>query len=127
MRPEPSEAIAERSRHTSEETSREPVSAYERAAASGDHSAMNELGVIYLEGTMVERNEALGLAWLARAADAGLPLAQRNMGFAYEHGRAVPEDLDVAAKWYARAVSAGHVRASVDLGRVRRKLADAAN
>ena len=42
---------------------------YEESAAWGDKRAMFNLGLLYLRGDDVPRNEALGLAWLALSAE----------------------------------------------------------
>ena len=52
---------------------------YEESAAWGDKRAMFNLGLLYLLGEVVPRNEPLGLAWLALSAERAGDTLQREV------------------------------------------------
>ncbi|MDR1826866.1 MAG: sel1 repeat family protein, partial [Methylobacteriaceae bacterium] len=49
------------------------------AAEQGDADAQNNLGVLYLNGLGVARNDADAVMWFGMAAEQGLPEAKRNL------------------------------------------------
>jgi hypothetical protein len=55
------------------------VAMYEESAAWGDKRAMFNLGLLYLRGESVPRNEPLGLAWLALSAERAGDRLQREV------------------------------------------------
>jgi hypothetical protein len=55
------------------------VAMYEESAAWGDKRAMFNLGLLYLRGDGIARNEALALAWLALSAERAEDLLQRQV------------------------------------------------
>jgi hypothetical protein len=72
-----------------------------RAAANQGHAyAQHGLGVMYLYGEGVKKNETSALEWFHRAADQGLPGAQMTLGMMYENGQGVEKNEVEARRWY---------------------------
>lgn len=65
-------------------------------------------GAMLLEGTGVERNQALALHWFTEAAKAGSGEAMNMAGRCFENGWGTPVDRTRAAKWYRRSAETGH-------------------
>ena len=68
------------------------VSAYDKAAASGDALAMMKLASLYAEGKEVPQDYKLAMAWLEKAAAAGNADAMMEIGDFYSYGLGVPKD-----------------------------------
>src|SRR5271165_3664652 len=61
-------------------------------AYAGDVSSQVRLGVMYLTGDGVARDDAEAVKWLRKAADQDSPLAERYLAEMYFKGRGVPAD-----------------------------------
>lgn len=83
-----------------------------KSAEQGNSYAMNNIGMFYLSGDIVKKDEALGIEWLKRAALAKLDLAQFTLGKNYYYGnRPFPEDNDKAVFWLSEAADQGFIQA----------------
>jgi localization factor PodJL len=82
-----------------------------KLAEAGNSGAELLIGLEYLNGTGVSRNDAGAYQWLARAAAKGQPLAQYNLGALCEVGRGVHTDAVQAFQWYGSAALRGNRRA----------------
>ena len=83
-----------------------PVQAYRwmREAASHDHGlALHGLGIMYLYGECVEKDEREAAVWLQRGADQGLPGSMAALAGMYEQGLGVEKDPARAKELYAAA------------------------
>ncbi len=69
-------------------------------ALSGDSQAEYQLGLKYVRGDGIERNEREGAAWLRRSAESGDARAQSAFADLLAGGRGVTQDLPQAAAWY---------------------------
>ena len=81
------------------------------------------LGIMYLEGDGVPKNDAEAVKWFRMAAeqgDAGSHLgvvtAQFYLGLVYVNGWGVPQDFLEAVKWYHMAAERGHAISQYSLG-----------
>ena len=72
-------------------------------AYAGDVNAQVHLGVIYLTGDGVAKDDVEAVKWLRKAADQDSPLAERYLAEMYFKGRGVPADNEEAAKWLRMA------------------------
>jgi uncharacterized protein len=97
----------------------------EAAAAAGNASAMNRMGMICHNAEGVERDPEAAAAWFEKAARLGDVEAQATLGAAYHMGLGVRQDQVLAYRWLARAQRRGNEVAAGFLLRVRPLLSDA--
>jgi len=95
-----------------------PLQQLEKAAADGDTSAMNVLGLMYYDGHEVTADESQARQWFEKAAASGDTSAMNNLGLIYEHPRTagVSPDYRQARLWFEKAVAAGDPAAMFHLG-----------
>lgn len=103
-------------------------------AYAGDVDAQVHLGVIYLTGDGVAKDDAEAVKWLRKAADQDSALAERYLAEMYFKGRGVAADNAEAAKWLRMAAEQGDAESEHNLAvlytegeGVPRNLKDAAN
>jgi TPR repeat protein len=84
-------------------------------AYAGNVNAQVQLGVIYLRGDGVPKDDAEALKWLQKAADQDNPLAERYLAEMYFKGRGVPADITQAAKWLRMAAEQGDAESEHNL------------
>ncbi len=87
-----------------------------KRASVGEASAQALLGVAYLRGLKVERNEATALALFQRAAKKRHPIAENNLALMYFFGQGTPANYGEALKWFKRASDDGSNNARFNLG-----------
>lgn len=86
-----------------------------RLANRGDAKAMLELGMLYVRGRGVCKNEVTAFEWFKKAAELGNSSAQFNLGLSYNEGLGVPRNLETAIYWYSKAAENGNEDAHVNL------------
>ena len=92
-------------------------------AAKGDADAQFELGLRYLTGEGLKKDEKIGKEWMEKAAAQKHLRAQFVMGSLYEDGVGVKKDESKAVEWYRKAAENGFAPAqfatamAYDLGR----------
>lgn len=79
----------------------------EKAAEAGDVKAVSNLGWLYLQGELVEKDLGKAVEWISKAAGAGLPVAQSTLGDLYRDGTGVARDSLVADSLYREAFERG--------------------
>lgn len=89
-------------------------------AAQGDADAQLALGMRYLEGDGVIRNDAEAAKWLALAAKQGLLEAQYRYGLVLLEGRGVVQDYQAAFEWIGKTARRGYAPAQYSLGELYR-------
>jgi enoyl-CoA hydratase/carnithine racemase len=72
-------------------------------AATGNYCAQFELGMMYLKGVGVAKEDGRGLALVRQAADSGHADALHSLGLMYAHGRHVQRDGEQAIEHFYRA------------------------
>ena len=89
---------------------------HRHAAELGDATSQSALGLMYLLGRGVPRNDRAAAMWLQRSADQDDPAGQYHIGLLFLEGRGVPRDIDAASTWLRRAndQSAGLAQRSFD-------------
>ena len=87
-------------------------------AKLGDVEAQFNLGVMYDEGTGVDKDLATAAGWYHKAAEQGFLDAQTNLGLMYYHGQGVLRDHAVAAKWFRKAADQGDAEAAEYLQKI---------
>ena len=93
---------------------------FKAAAAKGNASAQNYLGVMYDEGHGVAQNYAEAVRWYKLAAAQGLDDAQYNLGVMYDEGHGVAQNYAEAVRWYKLAAAQGLADAQFNLGHMYR-------
>ncbi len=89
-------------------------------AAKGDADAQLALGMRYLEGDGVIKNETEAAKWFGLAAKQGLLEAQYRYGLALLQGRGVVQDYKAAFEWIAKPAQHGYAPAQYSLGELYR-------
>src|ERR1700693_4083418 len=84
-------------------------------AFAGDVNAQVQLGVNYLTGDGVAKDDAEALTWFRKAADQDNPVAERYMAEMYFKGRGVPADNLEAAKWLRMSAEQGDAQSQYSL------------
>jgi len=84
-------------------------------AYAGDSNAQVQLGVIFLTGDGVAKDDAEALKWLRKAADQDNALGERYLAEMYFKGRGVPADSSEAAKWLRMAAEQGDAQSQHNL------------
>jgi TPR repeat protein len=88
---------------------------YEKSAAQGNLSAVNNMGFMYQRGQGVEKNEELAADLYRKAAEDGLVSAMFNLGRCYASGIGVSKDFAQAIVWLEKAAENGHVGAAFEV------------
>ena len=103
--------------HTAFEAKRyqEAHSLWKPLAEAGDAEAQYNLGLLYMNGLGVEKNERTALWWFTRAAQQGLADAQYNAGVMFYLGKGVYPSQKTAVEWWQLAVEKGHANAQNNL------------
>jgi serine/threonine protein kinase len=94
----------------------EAVQLYRRAADRGDAFAQARLGLMYLDGIGVERNEAEAARLFRLAADRGHPVAQYYLASMYATGRGVEKNEAEAARLFRLISDMGYPAVQYQLG-----------
>jgi len=89
---------------------------YKMAAALGDETAMNQIGMIYFGNENYESNPEQSFYWFNEAAKKGSPDGMYNLGWCYKNGFGIEADVEKAAEWFKKSAELGYVDAMCDLG-----------
>ena len=85
-------------------------------AERGHVESQHRLGVMYGNGTGVDKDYKQAIKWFRRAAEQGHDRAQCNLGITYKRGMGVDKDDSEAVKWFRKAAEQGLDRAQYRLG-----------
>ena len=69
--------------------------------------AQSDLGSLYEDGLVLERDFNQAVAWYRSAAEQGYPGAQTNLGIMYARGRGVSVNRKIAIEWFRKAANQG--------------------
>ena len=81
---------------------------WEALAVSGHTKAQSNLGLLYLRGQDVQKDEEAALEWFEKAAEQGLITAQFNLGILYSRIQGKFKSQQKSTEWYTRAAESGH-------------------
>lgn len=81
---------------------------FEKGAAAGHPSSIEQLGDLYFQGYGVTMDEPAAVALFRKAAALGERQAIHQLGIAYGGGYGVPKDAATAIEWYTKADALGH-------------------
>ena len=86
------------------------------SAEQGNVEAAYYLGMIYINGTGVPRDEVKAFNWIKTAAEKGYAPAQDSLGIMYVNGQGVQRNAVEAIKWIKKAADQGLADGQNDLG-----------
>jgi serine/threonine protein kinase len=96
--------------------SKEAVDLFRQAADLGESRAMQDLGEIFMEGAVVDKNDEEAAKWFRKGADKGNTSAMLYLGGMYRLGNGVEQSDTDAAGWFRKAADAGNSAAMYNLG-----------
>lgn len=79
-----------------------------KAAKQGHAGAMNDLGLMYMDGMVTRHDAKYGFMLFSGAAERGLVTAQYNLGLSYKAGDGVKRSKSKSFIWFSKAVAQGH-------------------
>lgn len=88
---------------------------WEVLAVSGHTKAQSNMGLLYLRGQGVQKDEEAALEWFEKAAEQGLITAQFNLGILYSRIDGKLKSQTKSTEWYVLAAEAGHATARYHL------------
>ena len=91
---------------------------YRKAADLKQADAQNNLGMLYLRGTGVNRDLAEAFKLFEAAASQNDSWGLNNLGGMYEMGWGIPADKMKALELYKQALAAGNVQAKQNIERL---------
>lgn len=89
---------------------------YKMAAAFGDETAMNQIGIIFEGNDDFDANPEQSFYWFNEAAKKGLDVGMYNLGYCYKNGFGTETDVEQAAEWFKKSAELGYVDAMCELG-----------
>ena len=84
---------------------------YHLAAVNGYAEAQTAVGLCYLNGEGIRKDEQSAVKWLLLAGNQGEVHAQYELGRCYRDGKGVPKNKSTAEEWFEKAAGQGHVDA----------------
>jgi len=85
-------------------------------ADAGDHLAENYIGLMYVQGLGVTKDESTGFLYIKKSAEGNNPAGQNNLGDLYRQGQGCNIDMYKAVEWYQKAADNKNSRAAYSLG-----------
>jgi len=92
----------------------------QRAAAQGNPRAQFDLGLMYLHGKGVLKNERVAFNYFHKAARKNHAEAKFQMGLCFSQGKGVRKQSQLARYWFKLAAKAGHPKAMAYLASIER-------
>jgi TPR repeat protein len=84
---------------------------YRVAADAGYGQALSDLGIAYVQGFGVIKNDQTAFDLFNKAAAAGNPSGMQNVGSMFGNGFFVKRDQSKALEWYEKSIEAGNAGA----------------
>lgn len=84
-------------------------------AQKNDPDALYNIGLLYMKGLGVEKNERTALSYFTRAGELGMVDAMYNAGVLFYTGKGVYPDYKSAIEWWQAAAYAGNANAQNNL------------
>ena len=79
----------------------------EESAKQGNTDAMFDLGVLYLDGELIKKDEKKAFEYFSEAANKGDAGAQFYLGVFYREGKVVQKDDEKARYWFEKSAEQG--------------------
>src|SRR6266487_6496664 len=93
-----------------------PIGEVKAKAEAGDADSQVELGLRYLDGKDVPKNQVEAVKWFRKAAEQNYARGQNGLGVSYGEGEGVAKDQVEAVKWFRKAAEQNFAKAQVNLG-----------
>jgi len=84
-------------------------------AKRGLAQAQAMLGLFYMHGIAVDKDQEQGIYWQKKAAENNFGSAQCGLGFMYIEGIVVEKDIEFAFHWFEKAANNGNIDAQIAL------------
>ena len=107
---------AAQTNETAGSQSKQSLNEIKAAAENGDVKAQMMLGVRYLKGEGVSRDEKEALKWIRLAAEQNVATAQNMVALYYATGNSIPVNYEEAVKWFRLAAEQGFAESQYSLG-----------
>ena len=91
---------------------------YYLLADKGVAEAQLKVGIAYLEGLVVKKNDKTALVWLMESAKQGVARAENYVGRFYLEGWGVVKDVSIAISWLEKSCQHGYGPAYNNLGNI---------
>lgn len=98
-----------------ENLNEDAISLFERAAKLGDKEAIFNIGVIYDNGEICEKDPYKAAMWYKKGAELGDAQCMENLAFLLEKGPEEIRNVEAAFKWYVKAAENGLEKAWNDV------------
>lgn len=85
-------------------------------AEKGDPVAQFNLGALYTQGQIIQKDYRIAMQWYLAAAQQGHAEAQARVGGLYADGTNVPQDFKKAMQWLMLSAKQGNATAQLDIG-----------
>ena len=85
-------------------------------AEKDNADAQYNIGILYMKGLGVEKNEKTAFIWYKRSAANGNTDAMYNLGTMYNQGRVVVRSTKDAVKWWKMSAELGNAAGQFNLG-----------
>jgi len=92
------------------------ASLYLPLAAKGNPVAQYNLGVLYAQGQVIQKDYRAAVQWYLAAAEQGHAQAQAQLGLLYVSGKGVVQDYKKAMKWFVASAGQGNAVAQLHIG-----------
>ncbi len=89
-----------------------------KSARLGLRDAQYEVGLMFANGSGVNRDIGQALSWISQAAEKGLAAAQYLLATRYAAGGDIGQDSQKALFWFQKAAEQGHAKALFRLGQL---------
>jgi TPR repeat protein len=111
-----SEALARLNLQNGSDAGENTATEIKKAALKGAPEAQCQMGVIYLQGIGVDRDDQKGFEWMKKAALSGFGPAQLNLAKLYEQGRGVGRNSSESVQMLEKALGNNQPEAGYLLG-----------
>jgi len=85
-------------------------------ASNGDKVAQYNLGLCFMSGLGVPKDQLQAVSWWRKSAAQGFAPAMYNLGYCYMNALGIKADLVAGVSWYRKSAELGHVPAMCNLG-----------
>ena len=110
-----SDKVLQGVQHASKKEYSQAIACFREAVEKGAE-AQWRLGLHYIMGWGVEKNDAEAVKWYRKSAEQGNAEGQYLLGYCYAAGLGVEQNNAEAVKWYRKSAEQGNVAAQLRLG-----------